>query len=165
MSLTSDIMKSFSFSNFRPGPTTLMQEYVATEMIFDQKIRLIGTDYLKSNNIVVMEIYFSLSQMPKPGKLRTIKDLLTILYYWFHIQEKVFIITKSLIALNLFLHKVIYVSMNFCQPISLIIFVIRGLNCFQYLEQIISFNNLRFGIMFIASVMWLSIVIIYLCIN
>lgn len=163
--LTSDIRKSHFFSNFEPRPAILIQEYTATKIILDQEIRPINTNYLKLGNMSVTKIYFSLPKMPKPGKLSVIKDLLMIWYYWFHLQKRVFIIAKSLIALDLLSYEAIYTLMNFCQPISLIIPIMKRLSYFQYLKQATSYNNLGFGIIFTTLVIWLSIVIVCLCTN
>lgn len=163
LSPTSDAMRSLSFSNSGPGPATPMQEYAAAEMILDQEMGLIDTDYPESGDMGVTEMYFSLPQMPKPGKLSAIKDLLATLCYRFHLQERVFIVAESLMALGLLSYEAIYAPMNLCQPTSSVMSVMRGLSCFQYLEQATSFNDPGFGITFTAPVMWFSIVIVRSC--
>lgn len=82
---TSDVMKSLFFSNSEPKSAILMQEYVAAEIIYDQEMELIDTDYLESSNIDIIEMYFSLPQMLKSDKLSAINDFLMILCYQFHL--------------------------------------------------------------------------------
>lgn len=59
LSLISNVMRSFFFSNFEPGLATLMQKYATAKIIFNEEIKLINTNYPELGNMSVIEIYFS----------------------------------------------------------------------------------------------------------
>ena len=162
-SSSSDALRSLSFSNPQPGQATPMQSYAAAEMILDEEMALIDTDFSELADVGVTELYFSLHRMPKCRKMSAIKDLLAILCYRFHLQERVFIVAESLMALGLLSYGAIYAPMNLSQPTASVASVMAGLSCFQYLEQATSVTEEGFGIMFDAPVMWLSIVIVRSC--
>lgn len=141
-----------------------MQDFGAAEMILDEEAGLIDTDYPESCDMDVTELYFSLFRMPKLCKLSAIKDLLaTFCYRFFFLQERVFIVPESLMAMGLLSYEAIYAPMNLSQPTSSVASVMMGLSCFQYLEQATNFNEPGLRIMFVAPVKWLSIVIVRSC--
>lgn len=140
-----------------------MQAYAAAEMILDEEMGLIDTDYSELGDVGVTELYFSFPRMPKYRKLSAIKNLLAVLFYRFHLQERVFIVAESLMALGLLSYGAIYAPMNLSQPTAAVASVMERLNCFQYLEQATNVNQEGFGIMFDAPVMWLSNVIVRSC--
>lgn len=142
-----------------------MQEFAAAEMILDEEMGLIDTDYPESCDMDVTESYFSLFRMPKLCRLSAIKDLLAALCYQFHLQERVFIVAESLMAMGLLSYEAMYAPMNLSQPTSSVTSVMSRLSCVQYLEQATNFNEPGLGIMFVAPVMWLSIVIVRSCIG
>ena len=140
-----------------------MQSYAAAEMILDEEMGFIDTDYLGQADTGVTEMYISLNRMPKHRKISAIKDLLAVLCYRFHLQERVFIFAESLMALDLLSYGAINVPMNLSQPTASVASVMEGLSCFQYLKHATSVTEEGFGIMFDAPIMWLAVVIVRSC--
>ena len=163
LSPSSDALRILSFSNSQPGPVTSMQSYAAAEMILDEEMGFTDTEYSDGADVGVTELYFSLNRMPKSRKISAIKDLLAVLCYRFHLQERVFIVAESLMALDLLSYGAIYAPMNLSQPTASVASVMQGLSCFQYLEQATSVTEEGFGIVFDAPVMWLAAVIVRSC--
>ena len=116
LSPSSDALRSLAFSNSQLEPGTSMQSYAAAEMILDEEMGFIDTEYLGQADTGVTEMYFSLNRMPKHRRISAIKDLLAVLCYRFHLQERVFIVAESLMALDLLYYGAINAPMNLSQP-------------------------------------------------
>lgn len=116
LSSSSDALRSLSFSNSQPWPVTPMESYAAAEMILDEEMGFIDTDYSDLADVGVTEMYFSLNRMSKSRRIKAIKNLLAVLCYRFHLQQRVFIVAESLMALGLLSYGAIYAPMNLSQP-------------------------------------------------
>lgn len=108
-------------------------------------------------------MYFSLQKFPKGKKLDVLRDLIEVLIYRFNLQERVFIMAESLMALGLLSYEAIAIPMGLSQPTSSVSAVMDGLRCFECLERATKVNEGGFGITFDAPVMWLATVIVRSC--
>lgn len=112
LSSSNDALRKLAISNSQPRPASPMQSYNAAEIILNEEMGLVDTDYLDSVDAGVTEMYFSLNRMPKSRRTSAIKDLLAVLCYRFHLQERVFIVAESLMALGRLSYGAIYAPMN-----------------------------------------------------
>lgn len=140
-----------------------MQSYTAAEVILSEEMGLIDTNYSEPADVGVTEMYFSLQKFPKGKKLEVLRDLIVVLKYRFNLQERVFIVAESFMALGLLSYKAIVMPMGLSQPTNSVSAVMDGLRCFECLERATNVNEGGFGITFDAPVMWLATVIVRSC--
>ena len=112
-----------------------MQSYAAAEVILSDEMGLINTNYSERDDVGVTEMYFSLHRFPKGKKLDVIKDLIAVLRYRFNLQERVFIVAESLMAVGLLNYEAIVLPMGLNQPTSSVSAVMDGLRCFECMER------------------------------
>lgn len=79
---------------------------------------LIDTNYSQPADVGVTEMYFSLHKFPKGKKLDVLRDLIAVLKYRFNLQERVFMVAESLMALGLLAYEAIAMPMGLSQPTS-----------------------------------------------
>ena len=140
-----------------------MQSYTAAEVILSDEMGLIDTNYSEPADVGVTEMYFSLHKFPKGKKLDVLRDLIAVLRYRFNLQERVFIVAESLMALGLLAYEAIVMPMGLSQPTSSVFAVMDRLRCFECLERATNVNEEGFGITFDAPVMWFATVIVRSC--
>jgi len=84
----------------------------------------------------------------KGKKLDVLRDLIAVLRYRFDLQERVFIVAESLMALGLLAYEAIAMPMGLSQPTGSVSAIMDGLRCFECLERATNVNEEGVGITF-----------------